>query len=31
MMLDKKEEALEMATKALHLSGAKDRSKAMYC
>jgi len=29
-MLGKKEESLEMATKAVHLSGAKDRSKAVY-
>lgn len=29
MMMGKKEEALEAATKAVHLSGAKDRSKAM--
>ena len=30
MMMNKKEEALELATKAVHLSGAKDRSQAMY-
>ena len=28
--MDKKEEALEVAAKAIHLTGAKDRSKAMY-
>jgi len=30
MMMGKKEEALEMATKAVHLLGAKNRSKVMY-
>ncbi len=29
LMLGKKEEALDMSTRALHLLGAKDRSKAM--
>ena len=29
MMMGKKEEALETATRAVHLSGAKDRSRAM--
>jgi len=28
-MLGKKEESLEMATKAVHLAGAKDRSKTI--
>ena len=29
MMMGKKDEALETATKAMHLSGAKDRAKLM--